>query len=116
MIKLYTAIAEQTVEPGAAIVFDGGGNSLSRRTGRLAQGVYEVHFSANVTGTVPVELTVYAGGEALPETRVVSNVAGAQGVSAFTAFRTCGGERVTVVNTGAAAVTVTDASLLIAGR
>lgn len=113
MLCLRTAIAEQTVEPGAAVVFDGAANRLARRSGRLCRGVYEARFSGNVTGTAPVELTMYVGGEPLPETRAVSNVAGAQNLAIATAFRAYGGEGVTVVNTGDAAVTITDASLLI---
>lgn len=111
---LLTAIAEQVVAPGAPVVFDA--EVIGRRRGRgvcLGGGTHLIHFGANVAGTVPVELTVYVGGEPLSETVMVSNVATEQNVSATTAVKACGCERVTVVNTGAADVTVTNARLLI---
>lgn len=113
---LLTAVAAQVVAPGASVVFDA--EQFGRRRGRgvcLGGGVHVISFGANVAGTVPVELTVYVGGEPLPEAVMVSNVATEQSVSATTAVKSCGCERVTVVNTGAAAVTVTNARLLIDG-
>lgn len=121
---LLTNTVEQTVAPGAAVTFDtvifqtGGGECHRRGSGGVsmrAKGIYEVHFSANVSGTVPVELTVEAGGEPLPETEMVSNVAAEQNVATMTAVRNCcqGYERVTVVNTGAADAVVSAPKLFV---
>lgn len=121
---LLTNTVEQTVAPGAAVTFDtvifqtGGGECHRRGSGGVSmrsKGIYEVHFSANVSGTVPVELTVEAGGEPLPETEMVSNVAAEQNVAAMTAVRNCcqGYERVTVVNTGAADAVVSAPKLFV---
>lgn len=121
---LLTNTAEQTVAPGAAVTFDTvifqTGNAECHRRGSSgvsmrSKGIYEVHFSANVSGTVPVELTIEAGGEALPETVMASNVAAEQNVATMTAIRNCceGYERVTVVNTGAADATVANTKLYV---
>lgn len=120
---LLTNTASQTVAVGAAVTYDTtilhtGNAECHRRSsgnvGTRALGVYEVQFSANVTGTVPVELAISLDGEELPETLMISNVAGLQNVSAMTAFRTCCGEgRVSVVNTGAAAATVQNPKLFV---
>lgn len=120
---LLTNTVEQTVAPGAAVTFDTvifqtGGECHRRGSGGVSmrsKGIYEVHFSANVGGTVPVELTVEAGGEPLPETEMVSNVAAEQNVAAMTAVRNCcqGYERVTVVNTGAADAVVSAPKLFV---
>lgn len=111
---LLTAIAEQTVAPGAAVVFDA--EIIGRRRGRgvcLGAGTHLIHFGGNVAGTAPVSFTVYVGGEALPETVMLSNVAAEQNVSVTTAVKACGCERVTVVNTGTADATIANARLLI---
>lgn len=121
---LLTNTVEQTVEPGAAVTFDTvifqtGAAECHRRgssgVSMRAKGIYEVHFSANVSGTVPVELTIEAGGEPLSETVMVSNVATEQNVATMTAIRNCceGYERITVVNTGAAAAVVENAKLYV---
>lgn len=121
---LLTNTAEQTVTPGAAVTFDtvifqtGNGECHRRGSGGVSmrsKGIYEVHFSANVSGTAPVELTIEAGGEPLPETVMISNVATAQNVATMTALRNCceGYDRITVVNTGAADAVVENAKLFI---
>lgn len=121
---LLTNSAAQTVEPGAAVTFDtvifqtGAGECHRRGSSGVSmrcKGIYEAHFSANVSGTVPVELSIQAGGETLSETTMVSNSAAAQSVSTMTAIRNCcdGYERITVVNTGAAAVTVENPKLYV---
>lgn len=121
---LLTNTVEQTVAPGAAVTFDtvifqsGNGECHRRGSGGVSMrfnGIYEVHFSANVSGTPPVELTVEAGGEPLNETVMVSNVAGEQNVSTMTAIRNCceGYERITVVNTGDADAVVANPKLFV---
>ena len=121
---LLTNSAAQTVDPGAAVAYDtvvfqtgqgechrGGSSAVSMR----CNGIYEAHFSADVSGTAPLELTIELDGEALPETVMVSNSADAQNVSTMTAIRNCcaGCGRVTVVNTGATAATVANPKLFV---
>lgn len=121
---LLTDTGTQTVEVGAPVTYGtkvfqtGGGECHRRGSGGVTlrcKGIYEIHFSANVSGTAPVELTIEAGGEPLPETVMVSNVAGAQNVATMTTVRNfCEGyDRISVVNTGAAAATVENAKLFV---
>ena len=58
---------------------------------------------------------IEAGGEPLPETVMVSSVAGAQNVATMTTVRNfCEGyDRISVANTGAAAATVENAKLFV---
>lgn len=123
MILLTNSVA-QTVEPGAAVTFDavifqtGSGECHRRGSAGVSMrcnGIYEAHFSANASGAAPVELTIEAGGEPLSETVMTSNAATAQNVATMTAIRNCceGYERVTVVNTGAAVVTIENPKLYV---
>lgn len=121
---LLTNSAAQTVATGAAVTFDtvifqtGNGEchrDNSAGVSMRCRGIYEVNFSADVSGTAPLELTIEAGGEPLPETVMSSASATAQNVSTMTALRNCctGYERVTVVNTGANDVTVESPKLFV---
>lgn len=121
---LLTNSAAQTVAPGAAVTFDtvifqtGNGEchrDNSAGVSMRCRGIYEVNFSADVSGTAPLELTIELDGEPLPETVMLSNVAAGQNVSTMTAVRTCcsGFGRITVVNTGAAGATVASPKLFV---
>ncbi|UNI72519.1 MAG: hypothetical protein [Chaetfec virus UA24_144] len=122
MIVLSSTVA-QTLQPGQALTFNdvilhsgcgechrGGSGSVKLR----ANGIYEAAFSANVssaTAATPVQLSLAIGGEPLPETTMISTPAAADAfnnISTQTAIKnTCGDyDRVTVVNTGTAPVTV----------
>lgn len=124
--------AEQTILPGQSIVFDlvklHSGCAECHRQGSTsvklrANGIYEVHFNGNISGTVagPVQLTIELGGEPLAETLMQSTV-GTPGdfesVSATTLIRNCCGDfdRVTVTNTGTSDVVVAANSALVIGR
>ena len=121
---LLTNSSDQTIAPGAAVSYDsvifqtGGGECHRDNSAAVSlrcKGIYEVHFSADVSGTAPLELSIALDGEALPETVMVSNVAAGQNVSTMTAVRTCcsGCGRVTVLNTGAADATVASPKLFV---
>ena len=121
---LLTNSADQTIATGAAVTYDTvifqTGNGECHRDNSSAvsmrcKGIYEVHFSADVSGTAPLELTIELDGEPLPETVMLSNVAAGQNVSTMTAVRTCcsGFGRITVVNTGAADATVASPKLFV---
>lgn len=117
MIELTNTVA-QTIAPGAAVTFNrvvlhsGCGecyNSMVHNSVKLrSQGIYEVHFAGNISGTtagVPVQLAIAIGSSALPETVMVStpSVANAfNNVSTATLIKNCccDLDRVTVVNTG----------------
>lgn len=122
MIELSNTIA-QTIAPGQSITFDTvilkTGCAETHRTNsgivtlRAKCGLYEVRFSANISGTAagPVQLAIELDGEPIAETTMISTVTTAgdpNNVSADTFIRTdcgcCG--RVTVVNTGTADVVV----------
>lgn len=122
MIVLTNTTA-QTVEPGQALTFDEvilhtgcgechrpGSDAVKLR----ANGIYEASFSANIssaTAGTAVQLALAIGGEQLRETTMISTPAAADAldsVSTDTAIKnSCGDyDRVTVVNTGTAPVTV----------
>lgn len=126
MILLNNTVP-QTVEPGASVTFDtvavktgcgefhrDGSSSVSMRLG----GVYEVTFSANLGGVAagPVSLALQLDGDPLGEMDAVTAAAGdLQSVAIVSAVRNgCDGSgRVNIVNSGDAAVTVTDPALLV---
>ena len=116
MIEL-TNSAAQTIQPGQSVTFNtvvlhtGCGECYRRNTPSVklrANGIYEVSFSGNVSGTTagtPVQLAIALGGIGLPETVMVSTPATANAfnnVSSGTFVQnTCGDyDRVTVINTG----------------
>lgn len=116
MIEL-TNSAAQTIQPGQSVTFDtvvlhtGCGECYRRNTPSVklrANGIYEVSFSGNVSGTTAgtsVQLAIALGGIGLPETVMVSTPATANAfnnVSSGTFIQnTCGDyDRVTVINTG----------------
>lgn len=133
MIQL-TNSAAQIIQPGAAVTFNtvqvkSGNcecfNSLVPTSVKLrAQGIYDVHFSGNITGTtagVPVQLTIALGGTALPSTVMVSTPATANAfnnVSTETLVRNgcCDLDRITVMNTGTVPVTLSANMNLIIKR
>lgn len=133
MIQL-TNSAAQIIQPGAAVTFNtvqvkSGNcecfNSLVPTSVKLrAQGIYDVHFSGNITGTtagVPVQLAIALGGAALPSTVMVSTPATANAfnnVSTETLVRNCccDLDRITVVNTGTVPVTLSANMNLIIKR
>lgn len=122
MILLSNSVA-QTVSPGQPLAFGTvpvkTGCDTSHRAGsgtvtlKGKCAVYEVQFSANISGTAagPVQLAIALDGEVLPETTMISTVTTAadpNSVSTSTLVRTdgccCG--RIAVVNTGTADVVV----------
>lgn len=133
MIQL-TNSAAQIIQPGAAVTFNtvqvkSGNcecfNSLVPTSVKLrTQGIYDVHFSGNITGTtagVPVQLAIALGGAALPSTVMVSTPATANAfnnVSTETLVRNCccDLDRITVVNTGTVPVTLSANMNLIIKR
>ena len=78
------------------------------------RGTYEINFSGNISGAVagtPVQLAIALGGVGLPETvmEYTPSVANSFGnVSTGTFVRECceGCDQITVINTGAVAVTL----------
>ena len=123
MIELSNTTA-QTLSPGQALTFDTvllkSGCVESHRTNsgivslRAKCSIYEIHFSANISGTTagPVQLSIELDGEPMAETTMISTVATAgdlNNVAASTLVRTgCAGayEHITVVNTGTSDVVV----------
>ena len=122
MIELTNSVA-QVVQPGQSVAFNtvvlhtGCGECYRRNTPsikRRANGIYEVAFSGNITGSTaatPVQLAIALGGIALPETVMVSTPATANVFSnvATSTFvqNTCGDfDRVTVGNSGTEPVTI----------
>lgn len=122
MIEL-TNSAAQVVQPGQSVAFNtvvlhtGCGECYRRNTPSIklrANGIYEVAFSGNVTGATagtPVQLGIALGGVGLPETVMVSTPATANAFNSVATStlvqNTCGDyDRVTVVNTGTVAVTI----------
>lgn len=123
MIELSNTAA-QTLSPGQALTFD----TVLLKSGcvewhRINSGIvtlrakcaiYEVHFSANITGTAtgPIQLSINLEGEPLPETTMISTVTTAgdpNNVSASTLIRTGCNEsydHITVTNTGTTDVVV----------
>lgn len=116
MIEL-TNTAAQTIQPGQAVTFDkvllhtGCGECFTRRANNSVKlrnnAVYEVSFSGNIAGTAAgvVQLAIALGGQALPETVMVSTPAAANtfnNVSTGTLIKDCccDVDRISVVNTG----------------
>lgn len=119
MIVLSNSTA-QTLSPGQSMTFDefllhtGCGECWRKNTGSVklrSNGVYEIHFSANVDGATaegPVELALSLGDAAMPETTMISSVTGVNNVATATAIKNCCGDydRVSVKNTGTTTVTI----------
>lgn len=127
-------INAQVIQPGQSITFDkvvlqcGCGecyNSQLTRTAKLcAKGVYSLGFSGNITsGTVgdQLQLAIAVGGQPLVETAMnatVSTANGLENVSTETRFsnRCCDMDRVSVINTGAVALTIAPNSAFVIDR
>lgn len=125
MIVLTTTTA-QTVAPGQAITFDrdpllhsGCGECFNKQVPTSVKlrgtGIYTLAFHGNIGGVAagPVELAVQLGGTStiLPETRMISTTAAAgdlNNVAMTTGYKNCCGDfdRISVVNTGTADLTV----------
>ena len=127
MIELSNTAA-QTLSTGQSITFDSTllkmGCGECHRTGsgsvRMAgRGVYEVHFSGNITGATPataVQLSIQVGDETIAATTMTAVPAAANDyttVSSTILLSNCCMDygRVKVVNTGSASVTVDANSL-----
>lgn len=132
MIELSNSTV-QTLAVGQSMTFDkvllhtGCGECHRPNTGSVkmrARGIYEVHFSANVTNTASVatvQLSIQAGGETLPETTMEytpSVVGSASNVAKTTLIKNgCGDyDRITVTNTGTVAITIGADPVLIVRR
>lgn len=131
MIVLSNTTA-QTLAPGQSITFDdvilhsGSGECHRRNTGAVklrANGVYDVNFSGNIGAVAPgpAQLSIQLGGVTLPETTMISTTAAAgdlNNVATATGVKNCCGDydRVTVVNTGTAPITVGANSCLFIKR
>lgn len=123
MILLSNTTA-QLLQPGQSITFDkvilhhGCGechNEQLPKTVKLRkQGVYTLHFSANITSATAgdaLQLAIAAGGQPLVETAMNTTPSTAnalRNVSTGTYFENCCSDmnRLSVINTGATAVTV----------
>jgi hypothetical protein len=89
-----------------------------------ANGIYEASFSGNVQGvgtvTTPVQLVLTVGGEALPETTMITvpNTAGYQNISTTTAIKNCCGDydRLSVTNNGTASIVIAANPVLFVRR
>lgn len=125
MIELSNTTA-QTLAPGQALTFDtvllntGCGECHRTNSGIVTLrkiGIYEVHFSANISGTAAgqVELVIELDGEPLPET-LMTNAIGTAGdlenAATATLVRTCCGcgGRLSVVNPSATESTLVGAN------
>lgn len=131
MIVLSNTLA-QTLAVGESITFDrvilhtGCGEchrANSQSVKMRAHGIYEIHFSGNISGTAanPVQLSILVGGEPLPETTMIVTPAAAGdqfNVATATAVKNCCGDydRVTITNTGTAPVLVETDTLLFVKR
>jgi hypothetical protein len=121
MIVLSNTTA-QTVNAGQAITFNnlvmhsGNGECYKKGTNSVKlrnNGVYEISFSANIGGGAGVtsQLNIQLGGSSLAETTMISTTGTAgtlNNVYGSTYVRNCccDFDRVTIVNTGAQAVTI----------
>ena len=132
MLILSTA-ADQTLEAGQSLTFN-----VLRQTGRseiarnnsgtmfLAPGgLYRIEYQANVTGgtaALPVELGISFAGSSLPETEsiytpaVASAVGHISGATYVATVFPCGSYAVTVTNTGANPIVVSQNATLLATR
>lgn len=110
--------AAQTIEPGQTIIFNevilhsGDGECWRKSTGSIKMrrnGIYEIHFAGNVAAAEPVQLAIQLSGVTLPETTMMASPGG---VTAFTNVATatlvknccCDYDRISVTNTGTAAI------------
>lgn len=120
MIVLSNSAA-QTLEPGQAIVFDRvvqkSGCGECHKDGspsvRLKGNLYEVAFTGNIGSVAagPAQISIQNGGETLPETTRITPTAAAGDLSSVATDTVleiccCDYSRLTVVNTGTAAITV----------
>lgn len=123
MISLSNTAA-QSVAVGSPITFDtvllktGCAECHRKNTGSVKlcskNAIYQLEFSANVTGataTTPVQFTVELGGDQLPESTMVytpatESAVGNISVSIPIRNNCCDYDRVTIVNTGTTAATV----------
>ena len=122
---LLTNSVSQTVDPGSSVTFDTvpikTGCGECHRDGSSAVslrlcGTYEVSFSANLGAVAPgdAQLSILLDGDTVGQMLTVTAAAGdLASVSYVTAAKNCTDGRVTITNSGAAAVTVTSPSLLI---
>lgn len=122
MIELSNTTA-QTLAPGQALTFDtvilntGCGECHRTNSGIVTLrkiGIYEVHFSANISGTAAgqVQLVIELDGEPLPETLMTNAIAAAgdlENAATATLVRTCSG-RLSVVNPSATESTLVGAN------
>lgn len=132
MIELSTTTT-QTLSPGQALDFDSTvlktGCAESHRqnssvlTVKAKCAVYELHFSANVSGTAagPVQLSIALDGEPLQEATVISTVTTAadpNAVATATLVRTegCCCSRVSIVNSGTSDVVVSPGANIFVKR
>ena len=131
MIVLSNTTA-QTLTPGQALTFDedilhSGNAECWRRNSAAVKlrctGIYAVSFSGNIGGVAagPAQLTIQLGGVDLAETIMITPTAAAgdlSNVSTETRVKNCCGDydRITVVNTGAADITVDANSALVIER
>lgn len=129
---LLSNMATQTIQPGESITFDRvllhTGCAECHRQGSSAiklkcQGIYELHFHANVGGSAvgTVQLQMEAGGEVLPETTMIvteDTVGSLENVSVTTLIRNCCGDydRITITNTGTIAAVIDANSAFFAKR
>lgn len=119
---VLTNTAAQTVQPGQAVLFNQvaeksdvccAGLSPSGSSVKLAKGKHLVSFKANVGGAAGTQanLAVALGGEAIPFTTMVATIEAATdiynvGVTFPLKECCCDFDRISVINTGSTAVTV----------
>lgn len=132
MIVLSNTTA-QTLQPGQSLTFDtvilksGGAEAHRTNSGIVTLkancAIYEIHFSANISGTAagPVQLAIALDGEPLPETTMINSIGTAgdlENASTATLVRTgcgcCG--RISVTNTGTVPVIVNENPALFVKR
>lgn len=124
-------LTDQTLQPGQSLVFDRlvqkSGNGECFRLGsnfiKLRGKLYELSFSGNIGGVAqgPAQVSIQVGGSTLTETTAISQTAAAgdlNSVSKDTAYGNCccDFDRVTITNTGTAAITVGAGFILKAVR
>lgn len=116
--------ASQTLAAGSSMTFNtvvlktGNGECHRANTGSVKLcargGIYQVYFSANVSGATAdtaVQLSLALGGDILAETTMISTPAVADALNNISTTCSiknccCDYDRVTVVNTGTATITV----------
>lgn len=120
MITVST-LTDQTLQPGQSLIFD----KIVQKSGcgecfrlgsnfiRLKGCLYELSFSGNIGAVAPgpAQVSMQVGGSTLPETTRIAQTAAAgdlNSVSADTSYHNCccDFDRVTITNTGTAAITV----------